>query len=126
MSKKPSNLEREVDKVMTYNQFRKGWPYNFPAWYFSGLSSATERYREARINDGEFNPNEDELDRGAECLERLKREHPELVQEIRSTIDRYKHSVPDDEIYIRKLYEAYKLLRSYGASDKALSVQKKF
>jgi len=104
MSEKLSNLEREIDKVMTYDQFRKGWPYNFPGWYFSGLSSATERYREARINDGEFNPDENELDRGAECLERLKREHPELVQEIRSTIDRYKHSVPDDDIYISENY----------------------
>lgn len=123
MSEKPSNLEREINKIMDYDQFRKGWPYNFPAWFFSGLSSPTERLREARINSGEFNPAEDEIDKAAECLERLKKEHPNLVQEIKSTIDKYKHSVPTDEIYIGKLYEAYRLLRSYGATDKSLSIR---
>ena len=138
MTEKPPNLEAE-NMILSLDEFRACYPNNFEGWFFGGLNKSTvEHSREKRIKEGKYNPEHNSFDQTLERFQRLKTEHPEVVERVRNAVKKLDELNHDNtlpkEISKRKVeehtqtelilaqYEAYKILRGYGASDNALSI----
>ncbi|MFH2232430.1 MAG: hypothetical protein ABII13_04680 [Patescibacteria group bacterium] len=133
MTEKPPNLETE-NMIPSLEEFRAHYPTNIEGWFFAGLKKSTaEHSREKRIKEGKYDPEHNSFDQTLERFHRFKTEHPEVVQRVREAVKKLDELTHDNSLskeitrnkaeehtqaeLIPALYEAYKLMRSYGITD---------
>lgn len=138
-------FEKRSEGLMSFERFKAQGFGNFETFF--NRYGRIENIHKLRVETGKFNP-EDPLDKAYICFLRLKTEHPDLVQKIRDALvqeENYRLSSgsiplsdPDYELHVQAairekqkfserevfipLYEAYKIMRGYGAPPEGMSV----